>query len=215
MQRINVKSGDRYGMLTVIEELEKIEYQRRILCRCDCGRIKIIRMCHLRNGGSRSCGCLARTNPLKHGLSNHILYSVWCNIKTRCYNPNNNAYKNYGARGIAMCPEWINNFKSFYEWAINSGWHKDLEINRINNDGNYEPLNCEWTNLICQANNKRNIKKYLWEGKYMSLTEVCRLLNIMDRFALIWNRIIVNQWDIKKAIEINFDGRTLRRGNNK
>ncbi len=75
----------------------------------------------------------------KHGLRKHSLYSVWCNMKTRCYNKNRKEYKNYGARGITVCEEWEKNFLKFYQWAVSNNWTKDLSIDRINNDKGYSP----------------------------------------------------------------------------
>ncbi len=108
-------------------------------------------------GDKKTCGC--KTNQLKanitHSLSKHPLYRIWIAIRQRCNNAKSFGYKNYGARGISICLEWDNDFKTFYDWSLFNGYKKGLSIDRINNDGNYEPSNCRWTTTTIQNCNKR------------------------------------------------------------
>jgi len=113
------------------------------------------------------CGCGGITSPGKkwvnghnnkvnhpmyrHGLCYHKLYTVWCNVKQRCYNPNHPQYKDYGGRGIRVYIKWRDNFKAFYSWSMCHGWEKGLEIDRKDNDGNYHPKNCRF--VIPKVNN--------------------------------------------------------------
>lgn len=92
-----------------------------------------------------------------HGLRNTRLYSIWSNIKTRCFNNHDPHYERWGGRGISMCDEWRNNFKTFYDWAIQHGYAPDLQIDRIDNNGDYTPNNCRWVSITEQNRNKRNI----------------------------------------------------------
>ena len=106
----------------------------------------------------KSCGCKNLSQP--HNLSNTKLYRVWANIKTRTLNPKNKRYSDYGGRGITICDEWKNDFKAFYDWAMLNGYeeNKGLSIDRIDNNGNYEPSNCRWTTQTIQTRNQRIYK---------------------------------------------------------
>lgn len=159
-------SGRRYGYLTVIERVTDKVYKSgrkkpRYLCRCDCGNIVSVVGESLRNGTTKSCGC-HRADPLvrystKHGKRYERLYSIYCDMKKRCYNKRCNGYKYYGGKGITICEEWLENFNSFYKWAIENGYDEELTIDRIDSSGNYEPVNCRW---ITRSENisRRNIE---------------------------------------------------------
>ena len=155
----------RFGHLTVLEFNGIVSnHKRSWLCKCDCGKIKPIREGNLLSGVSKSCGCAivdkSRQRMLKHGMSkscgNHPLYKVWQGIKTRCYYGKSKRYKDYGGRGIKMYDDWRNDFMKFYKWAIENGYKEDLEISRINIDGNYEPNNCRFVTGTANQRNKRN-----------------------------------------------------------
>ena len=95
-------------------------------------------------------------------------------MKQRCYNPNHRKYKNYGARGIKICDEWLGNFATFYEWAINNGYEDNLSLDRIDVDKGYEPSNCRWADDNTQAHNKQLDKLYTYNGKTMSIRDWCK-----------------------------------------
>lgn len=152
----------KFGKLTVIEECE--ERQRRYKCykcKCECGNTVIVRGDNLRNGHTKTCGCNKYKNliyDIKHGKTDTRLYSIWNGMKSRCYNKNNKSYKHYGTRGITICDEWLYDFQTFYDWAMSHNYSDDLTIDRIDNDGNYEPSNCRWADWITQNNNRSNNK---------------------------------------------------------
>ena len=102
---------------------------------------------------------LEKRRNSKHGMKRTRLYNIWSNIIMRCTNKNNDCYERYGGRGILICSEWRNEFLSFYKWSIENGYAENLEIDRINVNGNYEPNNCRWTNENVQARNTRVLRK--------------------------------------------------------
>ena len=118
----------------------------------------------INRGDTKSCGCYhikrVREGKTKHGMTDTRLYAVWANIKDRTLNLKHIQYNDYGGRGIIICDEWKNDLMSFYNWAMSNGYeeNKGLSIDRIDNDGNYEPSNCRWTTQTIQTRNQRIYK---------------------------------------------------------
>lgn len=163
--------GLRFGRLTVIS-FDKIQNgSYRWNCLCDCGKTKSVPSSRLKRDHTKSCGCLSVETRTKHGKSKTKLYSTWQNMKTRCFNENDEFYDDYGGRGIKVCEEWVNSFNEFYDWSMKNGYKDDLTIDRIDNNKNYSPDNCRWVNISVQANNKRNNVKETIDGEDKTLSE--------------------------------------------
>lgn len=139
-----------------------------ITCKCKCGYIGIIKKYDLlRNKSTKCISCSSRISHTKHNKANTRIYSIWCDIKKRCYNKNCRQYKDYGGRGIDMFDRWKHNFDDFYKWSLENGYNNSQTIDRINTNGGYYPSNCRWTNMSVQALNKRCKNKLGHLGIYI------------------------------------------------
>lgn len=159
--------GIKYNKLTIIDEVGKNKYGRLFLCECDCpdkNRI-IVTLNSLKTNNTKSCGCL-KLKQIKnlnksHGYWRSEIYNKWDSIIQRCCNKNNPEYKDYGGRGITICDEWKNDPIIFIKWAFENGFieNKRLQIDRRNNNGNYEPSNCRFVTNMENSHNTRLIKR--------------------------------------------------------
>ena len=199
-------SNKKFGRLTVLYRVENNKFnQVQWLCKCECGNEKIITANSLRNGTTKSCGCLKKEQDyiniahIKHNKSNTRLYNIWRHMKYRCNNPNGKRHKFYYDKGIKVCEEWKNSFQVFYNWAINNGYNDNLSIDRIDNNKGYYPNNCRWANSIQQNNNQSNNIKILYKGKEYSIKELAEQNNI--KRATLYERI-KRGWTIEKAITV-------------
>lgn len=139
-----------------------------------------------------------------HGKRGTRLYTVWNNMRERCRNPQNREYVRYGGRGIKVCDEWKNDFRAFYDWAMSSGYDETAPrgkctLDRIDNDGNYEPTNCRWATAKDQANNTRRTRFIEFNGERHSVTEWARRLGINQ--STLSMRINKYGWSVEKALK--------------
>ena len=197
-------TGRQFGRLTVIREQKKRNKHNCImwLCQCQCGRKVTVRGGLLRSSETKSCGCYHRETASHTGRQTRIhgdsgkktrLYITWCSMKQRCSNKND---KNYGGRGIKVCKLW-QDYRAFKKWALAHGYREDLQIDRINNNGNYTPSNCRW---VTDKENRRNTRRTRWftiSGETKSLAEWCEVYDILYR--LVHHRL-TSGWDIIDAL---------------
>lgn len=193
--------GEKFGRLTVVEHVGSLRGHKLYKCICQCGVEKEITSSDLKSGRVKSCGCLRKeittSRNKTHDLRNHRLYRIWANMKSRCFNPNSSRYNRYGGRNISVCKEWRNDFKTFYDWAVCNGYDDSLSIDRIDNNGNYEPDNCRWETNKAQSRNKSSNKTIVLNCERKTLIEWSETYNINVK--TIQDRL-KRGWSIQDAI---------------
>lgn len=199
MPKFRDLTGMKFGKWTVKYRAESEKDKRGYPitmwhCLCECGTERDVYANALLQGKSKSCGCdkssvqdWCKTNFSTHGHSKTRLYKIWAGIKKRCLNPNSSNYKNYGARGISVCDEWLQ-FEPFEVWALSNGYDDSLSIDRIDVNGSYSPENCHWATRAEQANNKRNNKYYEFDGQNHTISEWSSICGIPYERMYKWLR---------------------------
>lgn len=184
-------TGQRFGRLVVIGRDNRNSRKTYFNCQCDCGNVKSVRADSLKAGLIRSCGCMKKeqdrenlTAAHTHRMSGTRLYEIWQGIKKRCYNPHDVRYDRYGGRGIKVCDEWREDFRAFCDWATQSGYDETLTIDRIDNDGDYCPENCRWTNPQEQARNRSSNIRITIGNATKTLTEWCEIFQLDSKTIL-------------------------------
>lgn len=200
-------TGQRFGRLLVVEKDEPFitksgQKQVRWLCQCDCGNTTSVSTAYLRNGKTKSCGCLQRDRAkeanTKHGDYKNRLYLIYKKMINRCTDEKTPCYKNYGGRGITVCDEWKNDYLAFKEWALSHGYSDDLSIDRIDVNGNYEPDNCRWADDFIQNNNTRRNVNITFNGETHSLSVWGRIKPNGLGYDTLRSRLR-DGWSIEKA----------------
>jgi len=185
-------AGRRFDGWLVIDRAPTIKKPTKWNCKCDCGVLKAVRLTNLRAGKSRSCGCLGNIGRFTHGMSKVPEYNIWKNMIARCIHPSQTSYKNYGGRGIKVCSRW-KDFQNFFD-DMGQKPNSKMQLDRKNNDGDYEPSNCRWaTNQENSQNTTRSrvngkqvatIKRLLHEGK-LNQTEIAKMFEVGSN--IIWS----------------------------
>ncbi len=177
---VPTKIGDVYGRLTIVKLLKERNADNRqmCMCKCSCGNDYKVSIKPLRSGSTQSCGCVRREmmskRNYKHGHKvrgdSHGLCGVYYDMIRRCRDHRRKQWTRYGGRGISVCEEWKSNMDAFIVWAENNGYKEGLTIDRIDNDGNYEPSNCRWTTPAVQCANRNKFKsnKTGYTGLYIT-----------------------------------------------
>ena len=188
-KRIEGLVGTKFSRWTIVEYAGTLQYgkykKHAVKVLCDCGTEKVIVFESLTSKEpSRSCGCYksevtAERNKANatHGLSKHESYSIWTNMKIRCSDKTNQAYKDYGGRGITVCERWLSSVENFIE-DMGPRPSPSHSLERKDNDLGYSPSNCVWATKTEQANNRRGTKRYIFKGSSISLSNLSRLCGL-------------------------------------
>ena len=185
-------TGKKFEFLTVLGYMGNGYWD----CKCLCGNTKIVKTGKLSTGQVRSCGCLAKTNSIKHSATGTKEYISWSNIKARCNNPNSQAYKNYGARGITISENWSNSFEEFYKDMGNCP--EGFSIERIDNNEGYSKDNCIWASSKTQSMNRRSNFIVTYKGEEKPLKQWCEDLNL--GYKKVFARIRQLGWTVDEAL---------------
>ena len=195
-------TGQTFGRLTIIERAENAKNKAtRWKSVCKCGNKIVVLASSLRSGRTKSCGCLNSETTAKrnflHGMSHSSEHNIWWAMIQRCYNPNNNAFDRYGGRGVTVCNEWRDNFMAFFN-HVGPRPSSKYSIDRVDNDGNYEPNNVRWATRKQQADNKRNNHLIMFNGRLKNLTQWAKIVGVNKK--TLFNRINTLNWPIEKAL---------------
>ena len=178
--KLNI-TNQKFGRLTALSPT-KLKYQNKILwnCECDCGKFITATTNQLKTGNTTSCGCYKKEILSKHKMSKTSEYIILSLIKQRCLNKKSKDYKHYGSRGITICDRWLESFENFYK---DMGPRPSLNhsIDRIDNNGNYEPSNCRWATKKEQANNTTRNVYFIYNGTKLSIENISIITGLKSR----------------------------------
>lgn len=198
--------GETFGRLTVVGipfyfERWNCRHQH-VVCRCSCGTHAIVLSNYMRSGGVSSCGCLrvemASNKKLRHGETGTRLWTIWATMKARCSWSGHIGFSHYGGRGIRVCEEW-QRYEAFRDWAMANGYRDDLTIDRVDNDGNYEPSNCRWASPSDQCNNRRYNRVLEAFGEKKNLIQWVRDARCVVSESTLAGRLH-RGWEVERAL---------------
>jgi len=204
----------RNGLVVVVKRIENSPKGEAMwLLKCDCGGEKTCTSAQFKT--IFHCGCMSGVNKsnaakksykkgrantnLKHGMYGTKIHNSWRGMRDRCRNVKHSYYEKYGGKGVTVCDEWLNSFESFRDWALVNGYEEGLSIDRIDNNGNYEPNNCRWSTRIEQANNTTNNRLIELFGSTKNLKQWCECFGF--NYDKIRRRLNLG-WDKYEAFEI-------------
>ena len=194
------RTGEKYTRLTVISFSHRDGKHYYWNCSCECGQTRVVELSRLTSGDTKSCGCYKLERFIKsnttHGKSKTREYSIWEGIQNRCGDNSNEYNKLYFGRGIRVCDRW-SKFENFFA-DMGPAPSKKYSLDRINNDGNYEPGNCRWATPIEQANNRRDNRLETIDGVTKTVADWIRHFNANDY--LVRGRLRHKNWTLLRAL---------------
>lgn len=207
MRAIDI-SGKKFHRLTAIEVAGSKKGEGVLwLCNCDCGNQTTVTLKSLKNGNTKSCGCLSseviilrNKASAKHGMTSSSTWVSWMLMGQRCRNSNHKSYKNYGGRGIKICERW----ETFENFLADMGERpENMTLERLNSNGDYEPGNCKWATMKEQGNNRRSNFNITYQGKTQTISQWAEEIGISSK-ALRF-RLNSENWTLKEAMTIGLN----------
>lgn len=201
--------NQKFGRLTVIKEVGRTKSGGTTwLCECECGSEKVVSSTSLREGKTRSCGCIKRQQNVEmfgtHRETHSTLHRLWAGMKNRCNNTHAAKYAIYGGRGIRVCPEWEMNYLAFRDWCLANGYRQGLTIERIDVNGDYTPSNCVFATQKVQQNNRTNNHRITYNGETKTLSQWAEQLHMS--YKMLEHRIN-RGWSVEEAFTIPKGGK--------
>lgn len=188
MRKYEDLTGQTFGTLAVVRPIRDDKGVLKWECKCSCGKTTNVLLNDLKRGMVKSCGCTrfkhrqrlcsTKRPELVDAIATKRLRGILNGMIQRCENKNRKAYAAYGGKGIKVCPEWRNDFWSFYNWAMNNGYEEKLTIDRIDGQGDYCPENCRWATMVQQNNNRKDNRRITYNGETHTISEWSRLTGI-------------------------------------
>lgn len=201
--------GQKFNKLLAIKELDIVDGQRLYLFRCDCGNEVERLFKEVKRGKLKSCGCGVLIGVIEanttHGMSKSRIYNIYQGMLRRCVNKKDHSFPRYGGRGISVCDEWSGEkgFEKFHKWSLSNGYEEHLSIDRIDNDGSYEPSNCRWADHKTQLNNTSYNLHFSYNNKTQTLAQWSEELDLI--YDSLWKRIYKYNYSFEKAITYKID----------
>jgi len=180
-------TGQRFGRWTVIERQgQSRKRSAHWLCQCDCGNTALVASDSLVSGHSTSCGCAHIDAVTTHNRTHTPEYRAWASMKSRCYRKTDISYPRYGALGVRVCDRWLNSFENFLA-DMGERPSSKHSLDRIDSRGNYEPTNCQWSDIATQNSNRRSNRQITWNGTTRTVSQWAEELGISR--STIFNRL--------------------------
>lgn len=201
MTKNNIPIGTRFGLLTVLCPSDRHSgYNQYFHVRCDCGREIEVQGSHLLYSHKRTCGCKSDKQPREQEYSRRRLRQTWRHMIDRCINRRCKDYGNYGARGIAIHPDWFFDYSAFQVWALSHGYRDDLSLDRTDNNGPYEPENCRWATITEQNRNTRRVRRCTAFGETKTLSEWADDPRCHVSYFTLRQRVVYLKWEFEAAL---------------
>lgn len=190
---------NRFKVIGKSKNINKKKHNIYYKCECECGNIFYRTKYEITKHKNGACKKCKRLRPELDNHTKEPLYRVYYAMKQRCYDKHAKEYHNYGGRGIIVSDEWVDSYNSFKEWCLHNGYKKGLQLDRMNNNGNYTPSNCRFVTPLENSNNKRTCVYITYNNEVHTINEWARILGINKN--TFWRYIRVKHYTIEYILQ--------------